>query len=108
MSDQFDEDYRAKNPYPFASFEETMAHFWHVIDLVGIDHVGIGSDYDGVGDSLPEGLKDVSTYPAIVAAFEARGFSETDIAKVLGGNAMRVWSQVVEYAAKHDAEHGAP
>ena len=101
---QFNESYREEQPYPYATFEETMAHFWHVIDLVGIDHVGIGSDYDGVGDSLPEGLKDVSTYPAIVATFEARGFSEHDIAKVLGGNAMRVWSKVVEHASGQGAQ----
>jgi membrane dipeptidase len=94
----FVDDYRATNPLPFATFDEAMAHFWHVIDLVGIEHVGIGSDFDGVGDSLPAGLKDVSGYPSIVVAFKARGFSEQDIAKVLGGNLLRVWAQATDAA----------
>ena len=62
--------------------------------MVGADHVGIGSDYDGVGDSLPTGLKDVSAYPNLVAEFLKRGYSETDIAKILGGNLLRVWQEV--------------
>jgi len=60
--------------------------------------VGIGSDFDGVGDSLPNGLKDVSAYPNLVAALLDNGHSEADVAKVLGANLMRVWSQVVGYA----------
>ena len=71
-----------------------LDHFDHVVKLVGIDHVGIGSDYDGVGDSLPVGLKDVSTFPNLVAGLLQRGYSEVDIAKILGGNLMRVWRQV--------------
>ena len=77
-----------------------MDHFDHVIKLVGIDHVGIGSDYDGVGDSLPEGLKDVSDYPNLVAEFLRRGYSKEDIVKILGGNFLRVWREVEQYAAK--------
>ncbi len=50
-------------PFPFASLDDVLGHFDHVIQLVGVDHVGIGSDYDGVGDSLPTDLKDVSYYP---------------------------------------------
>ena len=51
------------------NMDDLMAHFTHVIDLVGIDYVGIGSDFDGVGDSLPEGMKDVSFYPNLVRRF---------------------------------------
>ncbi len=69
--------------------------------LVGVDHVGIGSDFDGVGDSLPVGLKDVSDYPNLVAEFLRRGYSEGDIAKILGGNLLRVWTEVETYAQKN-------
>jgi membrane dipeptidase len=70
-----------------------------VISLVGVDHVGIGSDFDGVGDTLPVGLKDVSDYPKLVAEFLRRGYSEADIAKILGGNLLRVWRAVEAYSA---------
>jgi membrane dipeptidase len=68
------------------------------VKLIGINHVGIGSDYDGVGDSLPIGLKDVSTYPNLVQGLLDRGYSEGQIKKILGGNTMRVWRQAEEYA----------
>jgi membrane dipeptidase len=97
---KFREDYRKKLPYPYATLAETVDHFDHVIKLVGVDHVGIGSDFDGVGDSLPVGLKDVSEYPNLVAEFLRRGYSEKDIAKILGGNLIRVWGEVEAYAEK--------
>jgi len=97
---QFNKDYREKQPYPYATMAQVVDHFDHVIKLVGVDHVGIGSDYDGVGDSLPVGLKDVSQYPNLVAEFLNRGYSESDIAKILGGNLLRVWSEVEAYAQK--------
>lgn len=96
-AEKFTEEYLAKLPFPFATLAETVDHFDHVIKLVGIDHVGIGSDFDGVGDSLPVGLKDVSQYPNLVAEFLRRGYSEDDIAKILGGNLIRVWSEVEAY-----------
>lgn len=98
---QYGEDYRAKQPYPFATLTQVVDHFDHVIKLAGVDHVGIGSDFDGVGDSLPIDLKDVSQYPNLVAEFLRRGYTESDIAKILGGNLMRVWTEVEAYAAKH-------
>jgi len=97
---KFVEEYTVTNPKRFATMEELMANFQHVIDLVGPEYVGIGSDYDGVGDSLPEGAKDVSTYPTIVAEMLKRGYSEDVIQGILGGNLMRVWGQVEAYAAK--------
>lgn len=98
---QYSDDYRAKHPYPFATLAQVVDHFDHVIKIAGVDHVGIGSDFDGVGDSLPIDLKDVSQYPNLVAEFLRRGYSESDIAKILGGNLMRVWAEVEAYAAKH-------
>jgi membrane dipeptidase len=74
--------------------DDVMDNFEHVIKLVGIEHVGIGSDFDGVGDSLPIGFKDVSQYPALIAKFLERGYSEADIRAVMGGNLMRVWREV--------------
>src|SRR5690625_5527668 len=74
------------------------SHFDHVIDLVGVDYVGIGSDYDGVGDSLPTGLKDVASYPNLVYKLLERGLSDDDIAKILGVNLLRIWEQAMAYA----------
>ncbi|WP_116369128.1 dipeptidase [Parahaliea mediterranea] len=91
----FEADYRAKQAFPFATVSDVADHIDHVVKIAGIDHVGIGSDYDGVGDSLPVGLKDVSTYPNLIAELLARRYSEADIEKLLGGNLMRVWKAVV-------------
>ena len=95
----FAEQYKKDNPYPFATTNDVLDHIGRVVELAGIDAVGIGSDYDGVGDSLPQGLKDVSTYPNLIEGLLGRGYSEADIAKVLGGNALRVWREVEAYAA---------
>ena len=86
-------------PLPFASLDDVLDHFDRVVELTGIDHVGIGSDYDGVGDSLPVGLKDVSSYPNLIAGLLERGYSEEDVRKILGENLLRVWEEVEAYAA---------
>ncbi|MEM8934629.1 MAG: membrane dipeptidase, partial [Acidobacteriota bacterium] len=78
-------------------------HIDHVVQLVGIEHVGIGSDYDGVGDTLPNGLKDVSTFPNLIAELLARGYSEADVEAILGGNLIRVWREVDRLAAELQA-----
>jgi len=91
--------YKAAHPFPYATLAEVLDHFDHVVKVAGVDHVGIGSDYDGVGDSLPEGLKSVADYPRLVQGLLDRGYSEKDIRKILGGNAMRVWEAVETYAA---------
>ena len=93
-------DYRLEHPYPFATLDDVLDHFDRAVQLAGIDHVGIGSDYDGVGDSLPTGLKDVSQYPNLVAGFLERGYDNEAIAKLLGGNLMRVWRAVEAVAAQ--------
>lgn len=90
----FSKAYREQNPYPYADVGIVVDHIERVIEIAGIDHAGLGSDYDGVGDSLPEGLKDASTYPNLVAELLRRGHSEQDIRKILGGNVMRVWREV--------------
>ncbi|MEX2124008.1 MAG: dipeptidase [Woeseia sp.] len=96
---QFGDQYNALHgPYPYATLAETLDHFEHVIELTSVDQVGIGSDYDGVGDSLPIGLKDVSSYPNLVEGLMQRGYSDEDIRKILGENLLRVWREVEDVA----------
>jgi membrane dipeptidase len=99
--DAFEEAYELKNPYDVGTLDLVLDHFDHVINLVGIDYVGIGSDFDGVSGLLPETLRDVASYPNLIAGLLERGHSEADIKKLLSGNLMRVWQQVEEYAAKN-------
>ncbi|KXJ04523.1 Dipeptidase 2, partial [Exaiptasia diaphana] len=98
------ESYREQNPFPYATLDDVVAHIDHVVKLVGIDHVGLGSDYDGVGDSLPEGLKDVSEFPNLIEALLVKGYSDEDIEKILSGNVIRVWKAVEAKAAELQAQ----
>lgn len=84
----------------FSDVGRVADHIDHVVKLVGVDHVGIGSDYDGVGDSLPVGLKDVSQYPNLIYELLKRGYSPADIEKICSGNVFRVWNQVIAAAAQ--------
>ena len=86
------------NPYPYATLDQVLDHIDHVKALIGVEHIGIGSDYDGVGDSLPVGLKDVSSYPNLVQGLLDRGYTDEEIKMILGGNLMRVWRQVEDLA----------
>ena len=88
-----------ENPM-YADVTEVIDHFDRVVELAGIDHVAIGSDYDGVGDSLPYGLKDVASYPNLIYHLLKRGYSEEDIEKICYKNIWRVWSAVEEAAQK--------
>jgi membrane dipeptidase len=87
-------DFNRRTPLRLADMTDVADHIDHVVDLVGVDYVGLGSDYDGVGPTLPVGLEDVSTYPNLVAELLRRGYSEEDVRKILGGNTMRVWRAV--------------
>ena len=94
-------DQFAKNHSDLYSDVERVAdHIDHVVKLVGIDHVGIGSDYDGVGDSLPLGLKDVSDYPNLFYVLLKRGYTDEEIKKICSGNIFRVWNKVIEVSGK--------
>ena len=88
----------AAEPLAFADVEIVADHIERAVSLAGIDYVGLGSDFDGVGDSLPTGLKDVSDYPNLIYVLLERGFSDEDIRKVLGGNVLRVWDEVAARA----------
>jgi membrane dipeptidase len=78
----------ATHPRPAVTLAEVADHVDHVREVAGVDHVGIGSDYDGV-DWLPEGLEDVSRYPALIAELRGRGWSEADCGKLASGNVLR-------------------
>lgn len=78
-------------PVPRATFDDVMKHLLHAIEVAGIDHVGISGDFDGGGGV--DGFNDVTDYPKISAALLARGFAAADVAKVWGGNALRVLEQ---------------
>ena len=93
----FNEYAAANNPFP--TVQRVADHIDHVKNLVGIDYVGLGSDFDGVGDSLPTGLKDVSMYPNLIAELLKRGYSQEDIEKICYKNVFRVWKAVEDYAA---------
>jgi membrane dipeptidase len=77
-----------------------LDHFDHVIKVAGIDHVGIGSDFDGVDDEVPEGMEDASKIPNLVGGLMQRGYSDADILKILGGNTLRVMRAVEAAATK--------
>ncbi|MCA9239834.1 MAG: dipeptidase, partial [Planctomycetales bacterium] len=83
----------AKRPMPTGDIHDVLDHIEHAIRLAGVDHVGIGSDFDGVS-VLPKQLEDVSCYPYLTQGLLDRGYSEDDIRKVLGGNLMRVFREV--------------
>jgi len=77
------------DPYPEVTVSDVVDHIEYIIEVSGVDHVGIGSDFDGI-DATPVDLQDVSTYPTITVELLARGWTEQNIRKVLGENALRV------------------
>jgi membrane dipeptidase len=93
----------AAHPAPRATIDDVVAHIQHVRDVAGVDHVGLGGDFDGVG-SLPEGVDGVDAYPRILAALMARGWSEADIRKLAGENVLRVMRAVEAVAERKEGE----
>jgi len=93
---QFEKD----NPSLKTDVQMVANHIDHVVKIAGIDHVGIGSDYDGVDGELPTGLEDVSKYPNLIFELLKRGYSPEDIEKICYRNIFRVWNKVIEAAEK--------
>jgi len=89
--------YRKENPLPPGSVHDVVAHIAHIVQVAGIDHVGIGSDYDGI-DSVPQQLEDVSKYPVLTQALLDKGYTREQIHKILGGNALRVLREAEKVA----------
>jgi len=92
------DEYYAEHPKVVTSVTDVADHIDHVVDLVGVDFVGLGSDFDGI-PSAPAGLEDVSKYPNLIAELLRRGYSEEDIRKICGENLLRVWSEVERVAS---------
>jgi membrane dipeptidase len=91
--------WRAENPAPRARLSQVADHVEHIRAVAGIDHVGIGSDFDGIA-KVVEGLEDVSTFPALFAELARRGWSDEDLAKLAGENTLRVMEEVEQAAAE--------
>src|SRR5437870_3061485 len=87
------------SPRPRATLDDLVAHIDHVVKLVGVDYVGLGSDFDGV-QSVPEGMDDVSKLPNLTRALLEKGYSAGDIRKIYGGNLLRVMRAVEKTAGR--------
>lgn len=94
-------EYVEANPYPFATVGTVADHIDRVVALAGIEAVGLGSDFDGVGDTLPIGLKDVSMFPNLITELRDRDYDDDALRKILGENLMRVWQANEEIAAEN-------
>lgn len=93
-STQWDKDH----PPPATPIDAVLDQIDHAVKVVGIDHVGIGSDFDGVGGELADGLRSVADFPNLIAGLQARGYRDADIRRILGGNILRTW-QAIEAGA---------
>jgi membrane dipeptidase len=100
------QEYARAHPAPRATLAQVADHVEHVRAVAGVDHVGLGGDFDGT-DDLPDGLADVSCYPALIAGLLDRGWSEQDCARLAGGNVLRVMREA-ETAARAIAARRGP
>jgi membrane dipeptidase len=94
------------NPAPRATVADVADHIDHIRKVAGIDHLGLGGDFDGI-TSVPEGLEDVSTYPALTAELLRRGYKDDDVKKILGLNILRVMREVERVSARLQKERAA-
>jgi len=92
------EAFNRLHPAPKATLAMAADHIDHIRKVAGIDHIGIGSDFDGI-EAVPQGLEDVSKYPALTAELLRRGYSEADVSKILGGNILRVMREAERVSA---------
>ena len=90
----FDKAWEAAHPPLPSTLDQVLDQIDYGVKLVGVDHVGIGSDFDGVDGELPAQLRTVADFPTLVAGLQKRGHSDADIRKILGGNLLRAWSAV--------------
>jgi membrane dipeptidase len=98
-------EYLADHPRPRATLAQVADHVEHVRRVAGVDHVGLGGDFDGVED-LPDGLEDVSCYPALVAELLDRGWSRDECTRLVGGNVLRVFREAEAVARSASARRG--
>ncbi|TKR33912.1 membrane dipeptidase [Luteimonas gilva] len=98
--DEFDKAWAEAHPPPQTKIDAVLDQIDYAVKLIGVDHVGVGSDFDGVDGELPDGLRTVADYPNFVAGLQARGYKDADIRKILGGNLLRVWTAVEAAATR--------
>jgi membrane dipeptidase len=99
---RIEREWTAKIPRP--PFKSLIDHIDHIAKVAGIDHVGLGSDFDGVSGATPAGIDSAADLPKITQALLDRGYSADEIKKILGGNILRVFSQVETVSRKMQAE----
>jgi membrane dipeptidase len=97
-----------QGPPPRVTLDMLIDHFVHIAKVAGVDHVGIGSDFDGVGGQLPEGMEDISKLPAITYELLKRGWSDADVKKILGENFLRTMAEVERVAKRLQASGAKP
>ncbi|MEO6102349.1 MAG: dipeptidase [Pseudoxanthomonas sp.] len=90
----FDKAWGESHPPRQTGIDAVLDQVDYAVKLIGIDHVGIGSDFDGVDGALPDGLRSVADFPNLVAGLQSRGYADADIRKILGGNLLRVWTAI--------------
>jgi membrane dipeptidase len=100
---QLPAEQRRTTPEPRATIADVIRHIEHVRQVAGIDHIGIGSDFDGIS-STPVGLEDVSTFPALFAELSRRGWSDIDLRKLAGENVLRAWRTAEQVAQRLQRE----
>jgi membrane dipeptidase len=93
----------AEGKLPHVTYERIIDHIDHAVKLVGADHVGLGSDFDGA--NMPEGMEDASKLPKITEALLSKGYSESDIRKILGENTLRIMEQAEKVSVEMQAQH---
>jgi len=97
--------WRKANPAPRATVGQVADHIDHIRKMAGIDHIGLGGDFDGITEVV-QGLEDVGTYPTLTAELLKRGYSDDDVKKVLGLNLLRAWRQADRVAADLKKQRG--
>ena len=100
---RIEEELIAQGKLPHVTWEKVVEHIDHAVKLVGADHVGLGSDFDGA--NMPEGLEDASKLPKITEALMRKGYSDSDIKKILGENTFRVMEAAEKVSAEMKAQN---
>ena len=101
-NDRIEREWNAKLPRP--PFKSLIDHIDHIAKVAGVDHVGLGSDFDGVSGALPQGIDSAADLPKITQALLDRGYGEADIRKILGGNLMRVFREAEQVSREMQAQ----
>lgn len=96
----FEKAWADAHPVRASTLAQVLDQIDYGVKLLGIDHIGLGSDFDGVDGELPAQLRTVADYPNLVAGLQARGYGDADIRKILGGNLLRAWTQIEAGAGK--------